>query len=161
MFCAHVTVRARACVYLCVRDFMGCVNVNVFVSCNKFHTIPCVFISVQGSCAVTMATSPFSLYPSFSLSLSLSLSLALSPSLSQAAAASWASGHTRPQPPSHIEHPHPPQSPSNSSFLYCYILEIYRQRFGYTSSDTSMKGSGRALAKAHTPFVHQLTASPV
>ncbi|KAK2863185.1 hypothetical protein Q5P01_002718 [Channa striata] len=35
--------------------------------------------------------------------------------------------------------PHPPQSPSIFFFLYCYILKIYRQHFGYTSSDTHTK----------------------
>ncbi|KAL6118626.1 uncharacterized protein ACO6RY_03397 [Pungitius sinensis] len=44
----------------------------------------------------------------------------------------------------------PPSSPSppNSFFLYCYILKIYRQRFGFTSYDTSVKGGGCVRDKA-------------
>ncbi|KAL4006714.1 cysteine-rich secretory protein LCCL domain-containing [Sarotherodon galilaeus] len=34
-----------------------------------------------------------------------------------AAAASWASGHTRPQPPSHIESPPPPQKSLQIFFI--------------------------------------------
>lgn len=61
--------------------------------------------------------------------------------LFQAAAASWASGHTRPQPPSHIESPPLPESPSKS-FLYCYVN--LQAALGYTSSDTSVKGTRHA-----------------
>ncbi|XP_039678079.1 RNA-binding protein with multiple splicing-like isoform X2 [Perca fluviatilis] len=47
-----------------------------------------------------------------------------------------------------LHHTSSPPSPKSFQlfffFLYCYILKIYRQRFGYTSSDTSMKGAGHA-----------------
>lgn len=57
------------------------------------------------------AWSPWHLHPSHLLCLSLS----------QAAAASRASGHSRPQPPSHIEHtPSPPQL--LFFFFVCFIL---------------------------------------
>lgn len=68
-------------------------------------------------------------------------------SLSQAAAASRASGHSRPLPPSHIEHTPPP--PFFFSVLYCYILKMDRQRFGYTSSHTFSRGIRHARQSAH------------
>lgn len=87
--------------------------------------------------------SPWHLHPSHLLCLSLS----------QAAAASRASGHSRPQPPSHIEHT-PLSSPTPFFFclfvLYCYILKMDRQRFGYTSSHTSSRGTRRARQSAST-----------
>lgn len=33
------------------------------------------------------------------------------------------------------------QSPSNLFFLYCYMLKIHRQHFGYTSPDTLVRGT--------------------
>lgn len=98
--------------------------------------IPCVFISAQGLCAVTMTTSP-----RFSVSLWLSLSL------SQAAAASWASGHTRTQPPSHIESP-PPPCPKSLQLFFFYTV-TYSRLTGSALAAPPLKGTGHVRQRAH------------
>lgn len=82
-------------------------------------------------------------------------------SLSQAAAASWASGHTRPQPPSHIEH-HPPSPKSLQLFFYTVTYSRSTGSALATHPPTPpWKVPGMHDKGAHTPFVHPLTASPV
>lgn len=69
----HIIVISTLCVCVCV-IFDGCAI--LFGVVQQSQTIPSVFISVQGSCAANMATSPLYIYlfpPFFSLSGSSSL----------------------------------------------------------------------------------------
>lgn len=122
----------------------------------RFHMIPCVFITLQGSCAVTMATSHLFFVSPFSLSLSVSLR----------------QQQQQPHGPQDILDPslHHTSSPRPTlpkvlptllfyfgffflfCFLYCYILKIYQQRLGFISCDTSVKGTGHAWQRRTHPL---------
>ena len=141
----HIFLISTFCV--CVCDFM--VVRSCLVSCNSPKRSP-VF-SLVCKVRVQWAWQPHPYIFIYSLPFSVS----------QAAAASWASGHTRPQPPSHIEH-HPPSPKSLQLFFYTVTYSRSTGSALATHPPTPpWKVPGMHDKGAHTPFVHPLTASPV